>query len=132
VRKRRKIALQIAEAMEYAHDKGIVHRDLKPANVKNKPEGNVKLLDFGVTRQNWSGTRSQKTSLWNEVQKRHISPISRRAVESTVEWMASQTERLGRQSVNSRVATTPPLQQLSGVSSRKFTFMEAATGTGLP
>jgi Tol biopolymer transport system component len=49
------LAQQLAEALEYAHERGIVHRDLKPANIKITPDGSVKVLDFGLAKALESG-----------------------------------------------------------------------------
>jgi len=56
----RAIALEVAEALEAAHEQGVIHRDLKPGNVILNPRGRAKVLDFGLARLQRAGgtTRS--------------------------------------------------------------------------
>jgi serine/threonine protein kinase len=56
------IAVQIANGIEAAHEAGVIHRDLKPANIKITPNGDVKVLDFGLARIDEGGSSSSSVS----------------------------------------------------------------------
>jgi Tol biopolymer transport system component len=85
------VARQIAEGLEAAHDHGIIHRDLKPANVKVRPDGVVKVLDFGLARvmaDDWAGAPA-------EIASTQTSPAITRAgtLLGTTAYMAPEQAR---------------------------------------
>jgi len=85
------IARQIADALEAAHEKGVVHRDLKPGNIILRPDGTVKVLDFGlakVTDKTPSGERFEHS------QSPTLDPVSRvGVVVGTAAYMPPEQAR---------------------------------------
>lgn len=62
-RKAAEIGSQVAQALQVAHDGGIIHRDIKPQNIMIQPDGNIKVMDFGIARAGDAGLSQTATVL---------------------------------------------------------------------
>jgi len=86
------LARQLVEALAAAHDAGIVHRDLKPANIKIRPDGTLKVLDFGIAKISASESAADATAAAAETQ----SALTRAgAVLGTAAYMSPEQARGG-------------------------------------
>ena len=108
------IARQIAEALEAAHEQGIIHRDLKPANVKLRPDGAVKVLDFGLAKAFESAPSGTNPSMSPTLS----SPAATRAgvILGTAAYMSPEQTRRGDKRV-SRSSRAPECRRVSLCSS---------------
>jgi len=86
-------ACQIAAGVGAAHDAGVIHRDLKPANIRITPEGVVKVLDFGLARQDEGKSSSGSGHEASITSPLHLSPTTPGVILGTAAYMSPEQAR---------------------------------------
>lgn len=79
-RKAAEIGSQVAQALSVAHEGGIIHRDIKPQNIMIQPDGNIKVMDFGIARAGDAGLSQTATVLGTA---HYVSPEQAQGKELT-------------------------------------------------